>query len=140
MSQRIEWTREKRRILLPVQILRPYPATDLTGIDATALIDTGSSVSGLAVSLAQALSLSPLGKRPLKSAQGEGQVERYAFRLGLRPDREPNASPTFPYIFDEVIGIELTNAFEFNALIGMDILSQCEFLIRRDGGCVLSFG
>ena len=71
------------------------------------------------------------------SAQGEGQVERFAFRLGFQPDAAPSGAPTFPFIFDEVIGIELTNAFEFSALIGMDILRRCNFEMRRDGHCRL---
>ena len=134
----IEWKREKRRILLPVLILSPFPKTDLTGVEAMALIDTGSSVSGIASRLADELSLAKLGKRPLKSAQGEGQIERYAFRIGIRPDNSD--ALTFPFIFEEVIGIELTNAFEFTALIGMDILHQCDFSSDRDGRCKLALG
>ena len=134
----IEWTRDRRRILLPVLVLAPFPVTDLTGVEAKALLDTGSSVSGVAARVAEALTLTRLGKRPLTSAQGEGQVERYAFRIGIRPDAE--AVPTFPFVFEEVIGIELTNAFEFDALIGMDILRHCDFEMRRNGRCRLSFG
>ncbi len=136
---RIDWRRDKRRILLPVLILAPFPITHLTGVDAVALIDTGSSISGLSSKLAGDLQLSRLGKRPLKSAQGEGQVERFAFRVGFRPDRVDDA-PAFPFIFEEVIGIELTDAFEFNALLGMDILGQCDFSMTRDGRCHLDFG
>ncbi|MFL6844849.1 MAG: hypothetical protein ACJ8ER_08220 [Allosphingosinicella sp.] len=66
----IEWRRERRRILLPVQILLPFPVTDLTGIEATALLDTGSSISGVSAALAEKLRLKRLGKRPLPSAQG----------------------------------------------------------------------
>ena len=136
---RIDWRRDKRRILLPVLILAPFPVTRLTGVDAVALIDTGSSISGLSSKLADDLGLSRLGKRPLKSAQGEGQVERYAFRIGFIPDRVDDV-PIFPVIFSEVIGIELTNSFEFNALLGMDILAQCDFTTQRDGRCRLTFG
>lgn len=139
MSHRIDWVREQRRILLPVSILRPFPVTDLSGVEAKALIDTGSSVSGISMAHAQALGIVGLGKRPLKSAQGEGQVERYAFRLALRPDRGTNEA-AFPFVFEEVIGIELTNVFEFDALIGMDILSQCDFISNRGGTCSLVFG
>lgn len=139
MSHRIEWRRERRRILLSVLILAPYPITDLTGVEATALVDTGSSVSGVAVSVARALRLVGLGKRPLKSAQGEGHVERYAFRLALQTEKSRSGA-AFPFVFDEVIGIELTDAFEFNALIGMDILSQCDFATNRSGACSLVFG
>ncbi len=135
----IEWTREARRVLLPIEILAPFPVTDLTGVPAIALIDTGSSVSGIASSIAELLCLARLGKRPLTSAQGEGQVERYAFRVGLRPNSDPAAEPAFPFIFEEIIGIELTNAFEFNALIGMDILKQCDFTMTRAGRCSLAF-
>ena len=139
MSHRIEWRRERRRILLPIEVLRPFPITDLSGVNATALVDTGSSVSGVSRGLADALSLVGLGKRPLKSAQGEGQIERYAFRVGLKPDEVGN-DPSFPFIFEEVIGIELTDAFEFNALIGMDILNQCDFAMDRSERCTLTFG
>jgi len=140
MSQCIEWIREARRILLPVTILAPIPVTDLTGVKARALLDTGSSVSGVASRTVSKLSLSRLGKRPLMSAQGEGQVERLAFRMGFQPDAKPFDAPAFPFIFDEVIGIELTNAFEFDALLGMDILKRCSFEMRRDGYCRLEFG
>jgi hypothetical protein len=136
MSQSIEWQRERRRILLPVLILAPFPVTDLSGVEATALIDTGSSVSGVAAAVANSLGLTRLGKRPVKSAQGEGQVERYAFRIGLRVD----VVAGFPFVFDEVVGIELTNAFDFNALIGMDILHRCDFASDRRGRCTLTFG
>jgi hypothetical protein len=139
MLHRIEWRRERRRILLPVLILRPFPVTDLSGHEATALLDTGSSVSGVSCAIAQSLGLAALGKRPLKSAQGEGQVERYAFRVGFRPGKE-SAEASFPFVFDEIIGIELTDAFEFNALIGMDILTHCDFRSGRDGSCSLDFG
>jgi hypothetical protein len=136
----IEWRRESRRVLLPVVILAPYPDTNLTGTAAKALLDTGSSVSGVATRVAEALSLVRLGKRPLTSAQGEGQVERYAFRVGLQPSEVESGAPAFPFVFDEVIGIELTNSFEFGALIGMDLLGRCDFTMRRDGWCSLGFG
>lgn len=116
----------------------PFPVTDLSGAEALALIDTGSSISGIAARVAKDLGLVRLGKRPLKSAQGEGQVERYAFRLGVQPG--VGAKLSFPFVFDEVIGIELTNAFDFTALIGMDILSQCDFSTDRHGRCTLQFG
>ena len=136
----IEWRREPRRILLPCLILAPFPVIDLSGIEARALIDTGSSVSGISESIAEQLNLSRLGKRPLRSAQGEGQIERYAFRVGVQPTGKAGEPNHFPFVFEEVIGIELTNAFEFNALIGMDILGQCDLTMTRTGHCTLSFG
>lgn len=136
----IEWRRERRRILLPIQILRPLPITELTGADAIALIDTGSSVSGIASGLAEKLGLKSLGRRPLVSAQGQSQVERYSFRVGLPAGSSSGIVPSFPFVFAEVVGMELTNAFEFNALIGMDVLGQCDFTTERAGRCRLGFG
>lgn len=75
----------------------------------------------------------------MSSAQGEGQAERYLFRVGITATAE-NSAPSFPYVFDEVIGFELTNSFQFEALLGMDILSQCDLQLRRDGRCRLVFG
>jgi hypothetical protein len=135
----LEWAREQHRILLPIQILLPFPVSLLTGVNATALLDTGSSISGVALALAESLGLHRLGKLPLKSAQGLGQVERYAFRVGLLPG-DPGRAPSFPFVFDEVVGIELTNTFEFNALIGMDVLARCDFSMERTGRCRLRFG
>lgn len=125
---------------MPVQILLPFPVTELTGIEATALLDTGSSVSGVASALAERLRLKGLGKRPLLSAQGQGQAERYSFRIGLSPNSSPSSAPAFPFVFGEVIGIELTHTFEFDALVGMDVLAQCDFTMDRTGCCSLSFG
>lgn len=67
-------------------------------------------------------------------------MQRYAFRIGLAPERLPHETPSFPFVFDEVIGIELTNTFEFDALLGMDILGQCDFSTGQAGNCLLSFG
>lgn len=78
-----------------------------------------------------------LGKRPLGSAQGLGQAERYLFRIGLRP---PTDVPVFPFLFDEVSGFELSDSFQLDALIGMDILQQCDFSTSRTGACSLTFG
>jgi hypothetical protein len=39
-----------------------------------------------------------------------------------------------------VVGIELPDTFEFDALLGMDVLSQCDFVMERSGRCRLGFG
>ena len=137
MSHRIEWRHDGRRILLPVIILPPTPSTDLTGFEGTALVDTGSTTSGLTPRVARALALTRRGKRPLGSAQGEGQAERYLFRVGVRPATQ---SPTFPYVFEDIVGFELSETFQFDALLGLDVLKQCDFAIFRTGICSLGFG
>lgn len=102
-----------------------------------ALVDTGSTTSGITPKVASRLDLAKRGKRPLGSAQGEGQAERYLFRVALDV---PSEQPDFPYVFEDVSGFERAETFAFDALLGMDILSQCDFEMRRDGWCRLSFG
>ena len=135
----VEWTRESRRILLPILILPPEPARELTSVQCTALLDTGSTSSGIARSVAQQLGLDRLGKRPLGSAHGEAQVERYLFQVGIMPSSEREA-PRLPYVFEAVIGFELTNVFQFDALLGMDVLGRCDFAMYRNGRCRLELG
>ena len=137
MSHRIEWRSDGRRILLPILILRPTPSIDLTGFDGIALLDTGSTTSGVTARVAHSLQLAKRGKRPLGSAQGEGQAERYLFRIGIRPAAQP---PVFPYVFEDIIGFELSDSFQFEALLGMDVLRQCDFAMSRAGQCSLQFG
>lgn len=104
-----------------------------------ALVDTGSTISGVPGKLIDALGLKRLGKRPLGSAQGEGQAERLPFRLGLFTNAQAN-QPTFPFVFEPIVGFELANSFTFEALIGMDILGQCDLTMARSGHCSLRFG
>jgi len=123
---------------LPVRILRADNPFDLTFLDAVALVDIGATVSGIDQSIAEKLGLESLGKRPLQSAQGLGHTERYMFRIGLMPDGSDQAS--LPFIFDACYGFSLTGSEHFTALIGMDILRQCDFAIDRQSRCRLVFG
>lgn len=136
----IDWRHDGRKLLLPMTLYRSTPANDLDGVDAVALVDTGSTISGIAKSIASSLGLSRRGKRPLGSAQGEAQAERYLFKVGVRPDQDEGAPPAFPFIFDAVVGFELKANFQFSALLGMDILSQCDLSMDRSGRCSLRVG
>lgn len=139
MPQSIEWRHDGRRLIVPVRILSPYPITDLSGVDARALIDTGSTVSGIAARLARRLQLKRRGKRPVGSLRGEEQIERYLFRVAFEVGNL-EGSPSFPFVFSEIEGIELVDTFSLDALIGIDILRQCNLSMKRDGSCVLAFG
>ena len=79
----LECSNDRRRITLPIVILRPEPVTNLEGYRAMALLDTGATTTGITPRVADALGLLSLGKRPLGSAQGDGQADRYLFRVGL---------------------------------------------------------
>ena len=129
------WQDDSRKILLPVLILPPAAAPHLTSHAASALIETGSTTSGVTRAIASQLRLPELGKRPLGSAHGEAQVERFLFRIGLQMGDRP-----LPFVFEDVIGFELKNGFAFQVLLGMDLLSQCDFSMARGGRCRLAFG
>jgi predicted aspartyl protease len=137
MSHSVEWRHDGHRILLPAIVLAPAPSTDLTGFEATALLDTGSTTTGITPRVAQRLGLTPRGKRPMGSIHGEGQAERYVFRIGIAL---PDAKPSFPFVFDDVEGFELRESFQLDVLLGMDILRQSAFEMSRDGSCRLTFG
>lgn len=62
-------------------------------------------------------------------------MERFLFRVGFQMEDGP-----LPIVFEDVIGFELKNGFAFQALLGMDVLSQCDFSMDRNGGCRLGFG
>jgi predicted aspartyl protease len=140
----IEWQHDGRRIVLPISILRPAP-TDFTQFDALALVDTGATTSAIVKRIADQLELPPRGKRPMYIARGLTQVERYLFRIGFAA-REGDRQPAFPFVFDATLGFELSDTTPLpdgrmlNAVLGMDVLSQCDLSIDRHGSCKLFFG
>lgn len=68
-------------------------------------------------------------------------VEFYVFRLGLYadPDGGPGANG-WPHVFAETEGFEIRQAFNFDLLLGMDVLSQCDLSVLRSGRWRLAFG
>ncbi|MGF1550203.1 MAG: aspartyl protease family protein [Sphingomonadaceae bacterium] len=126
------------RLLVPARVLAPHPAADLTGVSGQALIDTGSTVTGISPGIIRRLGLVGRGKRPLGSVHGEGQAERYLFRVGI--EATDMSDPAFPFIFEEVIGFELRDISSFDILLGMDILRRCDLEMRRNGSFRLAFG
>jgi hypothetical protein len=134
----LECSNDRRRITLPIIMLRAEPIHDLDGYRGMALLDTGATTSGITPRVVDALGLLSFGKRPIGSAQGDGQADRYLFRVGLHPTSE--VSTGFPFVFDAVMGFGLNDSFRLDALLGMDILSQCDFRMDRAGRAILSFG
>ncbi|WP_299321539.1 aspartyl protease family protein [Parasphingopyxis sp.] len=136
----IRFRHDNRRVIIPITILPPWPPDSLDGAETTALLDTGATTTGITPRIVDQLNLESLGKRPLGSARGDEQAERYLVRVGLvDQDGDPN-EPRFPYIFPEKMVFALKNSFRLDALVGMDILSECDFEMNRDGNCVLRFG
>jgi hypothetical protein len=137
----LECSNDRRRIILPVVILKPEPVTDLDGYKAMALLDTGATTTGITPRVIDALGLLSFGKRPLGSAQGDGQADRYLFRIGLHATAAAGeGTSAFPYVFDATMGFGLNESFRLDALLGMDVLSQCDFRMDRTGHAILSFG
>ena len=139
----LRWRHDRRRIVLPVIILRPEPV-DLTQVGALALVDTGATTSGIVQRIANELGLAPAGKRPMHIARGVQQVERYVFRVGLASTGDLG-QPIFSFVFEETLGFELSDTTSLpdgrrlDAVVGMDVLSRCDFRLGRDGWCELTF-
>lgn len=89
MSRTIEWGHDGSRLVVPVIVYPPLTGTTFEGIAGNALIDTGSTTTGVTAKIAQ--------------------------KLGLK-------------------------SISFDALLGMDILRQCELLITPGNRCRLRFG
>jgi len=140
MSRTIEWQHDGSRLVVPVIVYPPLTGARLEGIAGKALIDTGSTTTGVTAKIAQKLGLQSIGKRLISTVGGEKHIDRYIFRIGLDGRAADNDAPTFPYVFEEVVGFELLDSFSFDVLLGMDILRQCELLIAPGNRCRLRFG
>lgn len=140
----LSFRQRTNRYLLPVAILRPGDPFDVTSITATALLDTGATVSGVGPRVIAALGLKSYGKRRLRSATEEVFVDYFVFRLGLfstvQVTQIPSGSDALPYIFDEVEGFSWGRHADFDVILGMDILSQCDVRLDRAGNCRIEFG
>lgn len=137
----IEWRHDSRRIVIPAAILRADNPADLSFHQVTALIDTGATSSGIMPNVVEALDLTPVGKQLVKAAHGEAMVDTFVFRIGLFVDAvDGSQQPLFPFIFDAVMGLRFGPSEHFDAIIGMDILGQCDFSITRNRSCQLTFG
>lgn len=140
MSRTIEWRHDGSRLVVPVIVYPPQTGTTFEGIAGQALIDTGSTTTGVTARIADQLGLRSIGKRLISTVGGEKHIDRFIFRVGLEGQAADSDAPTFPYIFEEVVGFELLDSFSFDVLLGMDILRQCELLIAPGNRCRLTFG
>lgn len=125
----------ERKIFAQVAIFRPSPITDFTHEVATALIDTGATISGLSRSLCDKLQLTSRGKRVLGTATADHPVAAFVFRLGIYP---PEAQ--FPFMFEMLDGFSWNAEKSFDVILGMDILQQCRLVVDRDQTWSLTFG
>ncbi len=47
---------------------------------------------------------------------------------------------TLPIVFAETVGFEISQANGFDVLLGMDVLSETDFAMYKDGRWTLDFG
>lgn len=136
--------RSGRRILFPVRVFRPGKAADMTSVAATALLDTGATVSGLGPHVVKELGLRSHMKKRLLSATEEVFADYYLFRIGLYTTAQmgdiAEALATWPFLFDEVEGFSWCRDADFDVILGMDILAQCDVVLGRHGTCQIRFG
>ncbi len=128
-------------ITLPVAVLKSDNSQDLSFITAKALLDTGASSSGLAPNIISSLSLRSIGKNNLVVATELRSVDYYLFRIGLFQDKFGDSQyDEFPFIFAETTSFKITHKENFDMVLGMDVLSQCDFDMKRNGSWKLIFG
>ncbi len=102
-----------------------------------ALIDTGATGTGLRPDVAQRLAIPGRGRRRVVTANGDILVAEYRIRLGFYPgvfDGDPEAlSSAMPHVLELGLLVHaLRDMFHYPLLIGMDVLSHCDFEIKRD--------
>lgn len=96
----------------------------------TALWDTGATGSCITPRVVRELGLQPTGKIKCFHAQGESLVSKYVVNIGLPNNVE---IPMIPVA-------EAAENGAFDVLIGMDIITQGDFLISNAGGrTIVSF-
>lgn len=128
-----------RRIVLPVAVLSAQNPTDLTLVRASALLDTGATVSGIGPRLISELGLLSHQKRRLISATNISFVDYYLFRIGLF-ENEGGQTNGLPYIFDGLDGFGWGHEGDFEVILGMDVLGRCDFSVSKSGNWQLNFG
>jgi hypothetical protein len=92
---------------------------------------------------ARKLKLISAGKRDMMTANGPRRARFYNFRVAMiaSPLSQYDATTTpFFVLPNAVSGTELNpSEFAFDILLGMDVLSQGDLTIRRDGSFTFEF-
>lgn len=134
----ISGIRRNRRILLPVAVFASRDPKDFTHEIYTGLLDTGATASWISKSVTHRFGLQSIGKKPVVVATEVRQRPAYVFRLGLLGDDQPQTA--LPIVFAETVGFVIDQASGFDVLLGMDVLSETDLFLYRDGRWTLKFG
>ena len=110
-------------------------------IEVRGLIDKGATTSGLRLDLVASLGLRKRDRAPVQTANGTVLMDKFLARIGLRPDSQtdqPNSVGLF--VFEREFLLQgLARDFTHELLIGMDLISRCDFSILRTGQASLLF-
>lgn len=112
-------------------------SADIFSEPVKALVDTGATSTSIAPNAARRLNLRSTGKRDIMTANGVRRARCYDFQIafmdaGASGDGD-GSSPLF-VLPGVVSGAELNpDKFAFDILLGMDVISQGDLMIRRDG-------
>lgn len=131
---------DQRQIIATIAILGSRNPSDLTFRSYPALIDTGATACGIGPRVIRELELRSHQKKPLSVATEMRLVDYYSFRVGILADSAASGAAAFPYVFAEVSGFSWLEQKAFDVILGMDVLSQCDFEFRRNGRWKLTFG
>ena len=93
-------------------------------VSGTGIIDTGATRTSIDLSVANELGLVPMGATKVRTAQGALDAPVYPFAITLAPNL------TFPAFG---MGCNLHEQ-GIHALIGMDLISRCIFLVNGPAG------
>ena len=124
--------------MLPVAVFPARNPTDLTFGIYTGLLDTGATASWISTNVVNRFGLESIGTKAVAVATEIRKRPSFVFRLGLIGDNI--ASSALPIVFAETIGFEISQAEGFDVLLGMDVLSQTDFAMYRNGRWTLQFG
>ena len=133
-----------RRIILKLAIAPSDPAAAQPGFPTRfetclGVLDTGAMRTAVSNRLVSALSLRPMGRRPVISAAGTNLHDLHTFRLGFQLE-SVDGRPSFPYFLEETIeGMNWTDHDRFDVLIGMDVIELCDLTMRRNGTFRIDF-
>lgn len=115
-----------------------WPAAIPKEMDVEALVDTGASVSIIDSSIAEKMNLIPLGFCAISgfdSLEGDsGNVKKYPnYEAGLVILQASGETPVLTIKAGQIVAHQLDNP-GFQAIIGMDVLKHCQFLMDGPSG------
>lgn len=137
------------RIRLPVGIRQYQPYQPVDGVSTavnlhyhefTALLDTGATRTCVTEKVVQAIGLKRKGRVEIWNIKRNEIHWTYLFHVGVWPNSTSvQQAQTVFGIGDEIEGIDVGNNKFFDVLLGMDILAQGSFHLRKDGTFTFEF-